>query len=113
MAHIDKIHTIVIDAGGRYGLHPSWKPFNGALKYYLFEHSYRLLSFFNFKFMRRWNLSMIMKHLIETTLHPKLWRGFFPEGEKDERFVLYRLLPESFEWMKEWELKYRRVDLPS
>jgi len=54
----------------------------------------------------------VKKHLIETTLHPKLWRGFFPEGEKDARFVLYRLLPESFEWMKEWELKYRRVDLP-
>ena len=53
----------------------------------------------------------VKKHLIETTLHPKLWRGFFPEGEKDKRFVLYRLLPESFEWMKEWELKYRRVDV--
>ena len=54
----------------------------------------------------------VKKHLIETTLQPKLWRGFFPDGEKDERFVLYRLLPESFEWMKEWELKYRRVDVP-
>ena len=31
------IHTIVIDAGGRYGLHPSWKPFSGELKYFLFE----------------------------------------------------------------------------
>ncbi|MDD2751876.1 MAG: FkbM family methyltransferase [Candidatus Omnitrophica bacterium] len=29
--------TIVLDAGGRYGLHPSWKPFKGELKYYLFE----------------------------------------------------------------------------
>ncbi len=51
------------------------------------------------------------KTLIETTLNPKLWHGFFPEGEHDERFVRYRIHPESFEWMKEWELKYRRVDL--
>jgi FkbM family methyltransferase len=27
----------VLDAGGRYGLHPSWKPFTGELDYYLFE----------------------------------------------------------------------------
>jgi FkbM family methyltransferase len=29
--------TVVIDAGGRYGLHPSWKPFRGELHYALFE----------------------------------------------------------------------------
>lgn len=29
--------TIVLDAGGRYGLHPTWKPFTGELEYYLFE----------------------------------------------------------------------------
>ena len=51
------------------------------------------------------------KTLIETTLSPQLWRGFFPGGETDERFVLYRILPKSFEWMKEWELSYRRVEL--
>jgi FkbM family methyltransferase len=27
----------VIDAGGRYGLHPTWKPFRGELRYVLFE----------------------------------------------------------------------------
>lgn len=37
MLNKDKIHTTVIDAGGRYGLHPSWKPFKGELTYYLFE----------------------------------------------------------------------------
>lgn len=31
------IHTTVIDAGGRYGLHPTWKPFTGELNYFLFE----------------------------------------------------------------------------
>jgi FkbM family methyltransferase len=31
------IETIVIDAGGRYGLHPTWKSFSGELHYYLFE----------------------------------------------------------------------------
>jgi len=31
------IKTTVLDAGGRYGLHPSWKPFTGELEYYLFE----------------------------------------------------------------------------
>ena len=29
--------TTVLDAGGRYGLHPTWKPFTGELEYYLFE----------------------------------------------------------------------------
>jgi len=29
--------TTVIDAGGRYGLHPTWKSFSGELAYYLFE----------------------------------------------------------------------------
>ena len=53
----------------------------------------------------------LKKHLMETTLAPKLWRGFFPGGEGDERYVLYRVRPRSFEWMKEWELKYRRVEL--
>jgi FkbM family methyltransferase len=33
----DFFKTTVIDAGGRYGLHPSWKPFSGELEYYLFE----------------------------------------------------------------------------
>lgn len=31
------IQTTVLDAGGRYGIHPSWKSFTGELKYYLFE----------------------------------------------------------------------------
>jgi len=31
------IVTTVIDAGGRYGLYPYWKPFKGELGYYLFE----------------------------------------------------------------------------
>lgn len=29
--------TCVIDAGGRYGIHPSWKLFSGELQYFLFE----------------------------------------------------------------------------
>lgn len=31
------INTVVIDGGARYGLHPTWKNFNGELKYYMFE----------------------------------------------------------------------------
>jgi len=31
------VTTTVIDAGGRYGLHPTWKPFGGELHYVLFE----------------------------------------------------------------------------
>jgi FkbM family methyltransferase len=31
------VTTTVIDAGGRYGLHPTWKPFAGELHYVLFE----------------------------------------------------------------------------
>jgi FkbM family methyltransferase len=34
---INDIKTKVLDAGGRYGLHPTWKPFTGELEYYLFE----------------------------------------------------------------------------
>ena len=33
----NRIRTTVLDAGGRYGLHPNWKPFTGELDYYLFE----------------------------------------------------------------------------
>ncbi|HLU47177.1 MAG TPA: pyridoxamine 5'-phosphate oxidase family protein [Planctomycetota bacterium] len=51
----------------------------------------------------------VKKRLIETTLDRRLWRGFFPGEERDESFVLYRFIPESCEWMKEWELDYRRV----
>lgn len=29
--------TTVVDAGGRYGVHPSWKEFRGKLSYHLFE----------------------------------------------------------------------------
>jgi FkbM family methyltransferase len=29
--------TVVLDAGGRYGIHPSWKPFTGDLLYFIFE----------------------------------------------------------------------------
>jgi general stress protein 26 len=49
----------------------------------------------------------VKKRLIETTLSPKLWLGFFPRAEHDERFVLYRIHSKSVEWMKEWELAYR------
>ena len=31
------IQTTVLDAGGRFGLHPTWKDFDGELEYYLFE----------------------------------------------------------------------------
>lgn len=31
------IQTRVFDAGGRFGLHPTWKDFSGELEYYLFE----------------------------------------------------------------------------
>jgi general stress protein 26 len=55
----------------------------------------------------------VKKLLMETTLSPRLWRGFFPGGEGDPRFVLYRIRPRSFEWMKEWELDYRRVEVPT
>jgi general stress protein 26 len=53
----------------------------------------------------------VKERVMQTTLSPKLWRGFFPGGPDDERFVLYRVVPRSFEWMKEWELSYRRADL--
>lgn len=32
-----RVATTVLDAGARYGLHPSWKPFTGELCYLLFE----------------------------------------------------------------------------
>ena len=31
------VSMVVIDAGGRYGLHPTWKRYDGELDYYLFE----------------------------------------------------------------------------
>ena len=53
----------------------------------------------------------LKRRLMETTLDPKLWQGFFPGGPTDERFILYRIRPCAFEWMKEWEMKYRRVEM--
>jgi FkbM family methyltransferase len=37
----DKAVTTVLDAGGRYGLHPTWKPFKGELNYFLFEPDHK------------------------------------------------------------------------
>ena len=31
------LKTTVLDAGGRYGIHPTWKPFTGEVEYHLFE----------------------------------------------------------------------------
>jgi FkbM family methyltransferase len=31
------VETLVVDAGGRYGIHPSWQDFKGDLRYFLFE----------------------------------------------------------------------------
>ena len=31
------IDTVVIDAGARFGLHPTWKSFSGEMKYYMFD----------------------------------------------------------------------------
>ena len=33
----DLIVTRVIEAGGRYGMHPTWKAFTGELNYFSFE----------------------------------------------------------------------------
>lgn len=54
----------------------------------------------------------VKQRLMDTTLSPKLWHGFFPDGPDDDKFVLYRIEPESFEWMKEWELAYRKAPAP-
>lgn len=37
MAGKNRLNMIVIDAGGRYGIHPTWKTVKGDLAYYLFE----------------------------------------------------------------------------
>lgn len=37
MQKLSSVRTVVIDAGGRYGLHPTWKQFRGELRYELFE----------------------------------------------------------------------------
>jgi len=34
---VDLATTVVIDAGGRYGMHPSWQAFGGDLHYFAFE----------------------------------------------------------------------------
>lgn len=37
MKVVEEPVTTVIDAGGRYGLHPTWKRFRGKVQYHLFE----------------------------------------------------------------------------
>lgn len=51
------------------------------------------------------------QRLVDTTLSPKLWHGFFPGGGDDESYVLYRIHPERIRWMKEWELRYRELEI--
>ena len=45
--------TVVIDAGGRYGLHPSWKPFRAPLRYVLFEPDHVEAERLSAKYARR------------------------------------------------------------
>ena len=45
--------TTVIDAGGRYGLHPTWKPFSGELHYVLFEPDYHEAERLQTKYRKR------------------------------------------------------------
>ena len=47
------IKTTVIDAGGRYGLHPSWKSFSGEFAYYLFEPDVAECKRLKFKYSNR------------------------------------------------------------
>lgn len=47
------IRTTVIDAGGRYGLHPTWKSFEGELAYYLFEPDAAECKRLKSKYLRR------------------------------------------------------------
>lgn len=48
-----KIQTTVIDAGGRYGLHPTWKSFTGELDYYLFEPDFEECERLKSKYLSR------------------------------------------------------------
>jgi len=57
---IKNIETTVIDAGGRYGLHPSWKSFTGELKYFLFEPDHDEASRLEQKYIRRSNEIKVM-----------------------------------------------------
>jgi len=45
--------TTVLDAGGRYGLHPTWKPFGGELHYVLFEPDTREADRLTVKYRKR------------------------------------------------------------
>ena len=33
----DQLTTYVLDAGGRYGIHPTWKKYNAKMSYFIFE----------------------------------------------------------------------------
>jgi FkbM family methyltransferase len=55
MKHTDEVITKVIDAGGRYGLHPTWKGFSGELNYYLFEPDKTEADRLAFKYSHRKN----------------------------------------------------------
>ena len=32
-----KLTTFVLDAGGRYGIHPTWKKYKAKISYFMFE----------------------------------------------------------------------------
>ena len=97
----DEIKTIVLDAGGRYGLHPSWKPFTGELLYYLFEPDIEEASRLRQKYESRKeeviiddralndtggivNLNILSNRAMSTSYNRSLKKEYF-EGEKREQ----------------------------
>jgi len=62
------IFTTIIDGGGRYGLHPSWKAFSGELKYFLFETDQAECQRLNTKYQHRSeNIKIINSALSDST----------------------------------------------
>ena len=49
------ILTVVIDAGARFGLHPTWKTFNGELQYFMFDPDTRETDRLKLKYKHREN----------------------------------------------------------
>jgi FkbM family methyltransferase len=56
--------TTIIDAGGRYGLHPTWKEFSGEMKYYLFEPDSREAKRLAEKYAQRSDEIVILDHAL-------------------------------------------------
>jgi FkbM family methyltransferase len=98
--------TLVVDAGGRYGVHPSWQSFQGDLRYFLFEPDVTEATRLAQKYAPAQNIQVVAQALGEkpgqvtinvlrhhgqsTVFEPNLQAAWFSRTRRGEGDVVHR-----------------------